>query len=98
MRLLALALLAQSAVAGAHVAEAPFMRRAAESGLDGFVHSTMLPLAEAEARALGLPDRGTLAPGMLADLLVVVGDPLQDIRALRDVRVVVRGGAVVVRR
>lgn len=196
----------------AHVAEGPFMRRAAESGLDGFVHSAMLPMGPDEARALartlvqhgtpvtttstamliyagppvdsafragtrvrrdvesitrahaamadegvrivvgtdwcpcgralgnaiahpalragsatltememltwggmpnaavlaaatshaaralGLGDRGTLAPGMLADLVVVDGDPLRDIGALRNVRAVVQGGALVVER
>lgn len=195
-----------------HVAEAPLMRRAAESGLDGFVHSSMLPLSDGDARALartlvqhgtpvtttstamliysnlpvdsafragtrvrreveaatrthavmaeegvrivvgtdwcpcgrilgkaiehpslragsatltememltwggmpnaavlaaatahaaralGLPDRGTLAPGMLADLVIVDGDPLADIRALRNVRAVVKGGSLVVER
>ena len=36
---------------------------------------------------------GTLAPGMQADALVVQGDPLQDIAALRDVADVFLAGA-----
>jgi imidazolonepropionase-like amidohydrolase len=37
------------------------------------------------ARELGVGDQvGTLAPGMLADLLIVDGDPLADIRVLHD--------------
>jgi imidazolonepropionase-like amidohydrolase len=50
------------------------------------------------AEALGLTDRvGTLAPGKLADLLVVDGDPLTDIAALQRVHMVVKGGVVLVR-
>lgn len=37
------------------------------------------------AVALGLDDVGTLEPGKVADLIVVDGDPLQDIRILCDV-------------
>ncbi len=37
---------------------------------------------------------GEVAPGALADLVVVGGDPLSDIRAVRDVRVVVQAGRV----
>ncbi|MCI0435307.1 MAG: amidohydrolase family protein [Gemmatimonadetes bacterium] len=38
-------------------------------------------------------DLGTLAPGRLADLIAVRGDPLSDMRAMRDVEIVVKGGA-----
>jgi imidazolonepropionase-like amidohydrolase len=49
------------------------------------------------AEALNLAaDRGTLAPGRLADVLVVDGDPTADIAALRNVRAVLKGGTVAV--
>ena len=45
------------------------------------------------AAAMGLArESGTIAPGMRADLLVVDGDPLSDIRRLRSTRYVVAGG------
>ena len=47
------------------------------------------------AEALGYAGLlGTVAPGALADLVVIGGDPLADIRATREVRVVVRAGHV----
>ncbi|MCI0432882.1 MAG: amidohydrolase family protein [Gemmatimonadetes bacterium] len=45
------------------------------------------------ADALGA-DLGVVAAGRLADLVVVDGDPLQDIRDARKVRIVIRGGIV----
>lgn len=48
------------------------------------------------ASAIGLGHvLGTLEPGKLADLVVVDGDPLADIAAIRDVDVVIKGGQVV---
>lgn len=45
------------------------------------------------ARALGLSDRlGTLETGKLADLFVVRGNPLEDIRNTHNVRLVVKAG------
>ncbi len=45
------------------------------------------------AAALGIGDRvGRLAPGFVADVLVVDGDPLDDLDALRRVRLVLAGG------
>ncbi len=48
----------------------------------------------AAAELLGLKDElGTLEPGKRADLLAVAGDPLRDLRALNEVRLVLRDGA-----
>ncbi len=44
------------------------------------------------AHHLGLADRGALAEGRLADLLVVEGDPTHDLAALGRVRMVLKGG------
>jgi imidazolonepropionase-like amidohydrolase len=46
------------------------------------------------ADILGAADRGVLAAGRIADVIVVAGDPSADIRATRDVRTVIRDGAV----
>ena len=39
-------------------------------------------------------DIGLVKPGMLADLLAVEGDPVQDISSLRRVKFVMKGGTV----
>jgi imidazolonepropionase-like amidohydrolase len=44
------------------------------------------------ARIFHLADRGRLAPGLLADLVAVAGDPTQHIEALRQVKLVLKGG------
>jgi imidazolonepropionase-like amidohydrolase len=46
------------------------------------------------AELLGTPDRGRIEAGLLADLIAVAGDPLQDVRLLEDVRFVMKGGVV----
>lgn len=46
----------------------------------------------APARVFGLADRGRIAVGARADLLLVDGDPLTDVTATRDVRRVWRAG------
>ena len=43
---------------------------------------------------LGVNDRGNIAPGLLADLVAVPGNPLENIRVLEDVRFVMKGGQV----
>jgi imidazolonepropionase-like amidohydrolase len=50
------------------------------------------------AEAVGMDDHiGTLAPGKLADMVVVDGDPLTDITAMQRIHTVVKGGEVLVR-
>jgi imidazolonepropionase-like amidohydrolase len=49
------------------------------------------------AQLLGLHDRGVLAEGKRADLLVVEGDPLSGLAALSRVRLVVAAGKVILR-
>jgi len=45
------------------------------------------------AELLGIGEElGTLEPGKKADLVAVTGNPLQDIDALREVRLVLRNG------
>ncbi|SFQ54855.1 Imidazolonepropionase [Amycolatopsis arida] len=60
----------------------------------GFPNDQILDMATGTAAtALGLGDRtGRLAPGLRADLVVVDGDPLVDLAALRDPRLVVAEG------
>jgi imidazolonepropionase-like amidohydrolase len=55
--------------------------------VDALRAATVLP-----ARHFGLADRGRIAPGLRADLLLVDGDPLTDVRATRAVRAVWCGG------
>ena len=66
--------------------------------LELMIEYGMTPLAalaaatSVNATVLGLDDRGRIAPGLLADLVAVEGDPSQEIGALRRVRLVLKGG------
>ena len=80
------------AVAGAHgqnIREA--FARVERGGQDpGQLIVSMTSLA---AASLGLVEvTGALAPGLAADLVVVDGDPAEDVRALGEVLLVLRGG------
>ena len=45
------------------------------------------------AKALGISDKiGSIEPDKLADLFIVKGNPLKDIKAARDIELVVKGG------
>ena len=46
------------------------------------------------ADAVGARDLGTIAPGMFADMVIVDGNPLEEISDTRRVRVVVKNGDV----
>lgn len=46
------------------------------------------------AAVLQREELGVVRPGAVADLVAVAGDPLRDVRAVRNVRFVVKGGAV----
>jgi imidazolonepropionase-like amidohydrolase len=50
------------------------------------------------AEVLGVADRGAIEAGMLADIIAVPGDPLQDVKLFEQVRFVMVGGKVVVQR
>jgi imidazolonepropionase-like amidohydrolase len=59
------------------------------------VRTVLTAVTWGNARLLHLEARiGKVAKGMLADLVAVDGDPLQDISALRQVQMVMQGGVV----
>jgi imidazolonepropionase-like amidohydrolase len=66
------------------------MRRAGMADTQVLVAAT-----SGNARILHLPDRGTIAPGLLADLVAVDGDPTRDLSAVEHVRLVMKGGQIV---
>ncbi len=83
------------AVAGAHGRNVDDLicrvRQAGQRAADAIVSATSL-----NAASLGLADRiGSIAPGLAADLVVVAGNPLDDITALERVLLVMRAGRVV---
>lgn len=82
------------AVAGAHGKNADDLvcrvRQAGVRPMDVLVSAT-----SRNAEALGLKEVGTVATGMAADLIVVRGNPLDDIGAMNRVVMVMRGGQVV---
>ncbi|MGQ0649927.1 MAG: FG-GAP-like repeat-containing protein [Gemmatimonadaceae bacterium] len=82
------------ATAGAHGQNAREtiyrVNQAGQPPMQAIIQTTSL-----NAAALGLQDSiGTLRSGMLADLIAVDGDPVQDITALRRVVFVMKGGKV----
>lgn len=61
-----------------------------EAGLDN--RAALAAATSGPARCFGLTDRGRIAPGLRADLLLVDGDPLGDISVTRDIADVWRRG------
>ena len=56
----------------------------------------LMAVTSVNARAFHIDDRvGAIRPGLIADLVAVAGDPSSDIRALRQVRMVMKNGKVV---
>ena len=47
------------------------------------------------AEGMGWDEIGLLAPGMVADLIAVSGDPLADIENIKQVKLIIRQGRVV---
>ena len=66
------------------------MRRAGMSPVNVLIAAT-----SGNARILHLSDRGAIRPGLLADLVAVQGDPTRDLSAVRNVKLVIKGGTVV---
>ncbi len=72
------------------------LARMVEAGLSTSV--AIQAATTGSAAALRLTDRGTIAPGQVADLLVVDGDPLREVNVLADpdrIELVIHDGVVV---
>jgi imidazolonepropionase-like amidohydrolase len=54
----------------------------------------LVAATSAPARAFGLDDRGRIAPGLRADLLLVEGDPTTDILRTRRIVTIWKRGVV----
>jgi imidazolonepropionase-like amidohydrolase len=67
--------------------ELALLTRAGLTPAEALAAATSVPAA-----IFGLTDRGRIAPGLRADLLLVDGDPSADITATRDIAAIWRGG------
>jgi imidazolonepropionase-like amidohydrolase len=82
------------AVAGSHGRNAEeFVYRVEEAhdrAMDAIVSATSI-----SAESLGMKEIGAIALGMIADLVATSGNPAEDVRAVRRVAFVMKGGVVV---
>ncbi len=70
------------------------MERTAQAGIQP---AKVLRMATKDAAEhLGISNLGTIAPGQLADMILVDGDPSVDIGALRNLSMVIKNGNVVI--
>ncbi|WP_310474325.1 amidohydrolase family protein, partial [Sandarakinorhabdus sp.] len=76
----------------AHGTNAREMLLMAQAGMSS---AAVLTAATAgNARYFGLTDRGRIAPGLLADLVAVPGDPVQELGIVAQIAFVMKGGVV----
>jgi len=82
------------AVAGSHGHNAEdFIHRVRDSGVDPM--AAMVSANYLGAEAMGMADQiGSIGPGLQADIIAIIGDPLKDITAVRHVAFVMKGGIV----
>lgn len=69
------------------------MRLLSKAGLDG--RAVLRAATRTSAQACGFANRGTLAPGMAADMMVVSGDPTEDFTALAEPLLIAKDGIFV---
>src|SRR4051795_7904720 len=55
----------------------------------------LIAATSGNAHILRLSDRGEIKTGLLADLIAVAGDPTRDVSAVRNIRLVIKGGQIV---
>jgi len=84
----------QAAGLSPYLAEMEFLRGAGLTTMQLLVAATRSGAIMANVSR----EVGTLEVGKIADIIVVEGDPLADLQALNNVRVVIQGGAVIVNR
>lgn len=77
----------------AHGTNAREMLLMAKAGMSNT--AVLIAATAGNARYFGLTDRGRIAPGLLADLVAVPGDPAADLAAVTRVTFVMKGGVVV---
>lgn len=74
---------------GKNAMEITTMTKRGMTPIEAIRSATIVP-----AEMLSLDDRGEIKEGLLADIIAVDTNPLQDIRALEDVKFVMKGGKV----